>query len=302
MTIRCWPGPVMGACCRVNLPAAPPAPPQMVDARIEILWPHDYAPVSEASQANLGMRLYDSRSQEPPPCAWQPTVEVWMARDAEPLRRLDEATQRTVNGQPFAFWELNDVDISWTNDPNHKLVFLARVAPGLAESASSPWIHAADARTFLPEPPRPTGLTTTSPSAIDAVIRVVWPHDPLGNPVPAAEATLANISAVLFDQGTTIALSPQHLPERVWLVGSLDNQVGRRLVAGESRLVQGDGFSYTSYEFDNVDVSLARSADHHWTFWLEAPGVTSSSNVWVHGIDGRTNAPQMLEPIVGCQP
>ena len=60
--------------------AAPPAPPQMVDARIEILWPHDYAPVSEASQANLGMRLYDSRSQEPPPCAWQPTVEVWMAR------------------------------------------------------------------------------------------------------------------------------------------------------------------------------------------------------------------------------
>ena len=49
--------------------------------------------------------------------------------------------------------------------------------------------------------------------------------------------TLANISAVLVDQGTTIALSPQHLPERVWLIGSLDNQVGRRLAAGDA--VQG---------------------------------------------------------------
>ncbi|MCO6450759.1 MAG: hypothetical protein J5I90_08220 [Caldilineales bacterium] len=282
--------------------AIPPNPPELVDARIEILWPHDYAPVTQADLANLGLRLYGSRSQEPPPCAWQPTVEVWMAQDAEPLRRLDMATQRTVDGQPFPFWELNDVDVSAANDPDHKLVFLARVAPGLAESASSPWIHAADARTFLPEPPQPTGVTSSPPAAVDAVIRVVWPHDVLGQAVSSEGASLANISAILFAQDTNITLAPEHLPERVWLVGSLDNQVGRRIMAGEQRTVQGDGFIYTAFEFNNVDVSLARSPDHHWTFWLDVPGVNASSNVWVHGIDSRTNAPQMLEPITGCLP
>ena len=282
--------------------AAAQTVPDLVDARIEILWPHDYAPVERAQLANLGIRLYRGRSQELPPCAWQPPVEVWAARDAEPLRLLGMADQRTIEDHPFPFWEMNDVDVSWANDPKHKLVFLARVAPGLADSAASPWIHAADARTFLPEPPEPTGLTTDPPAAIDAIIRVVWPHNELGAYVPPEEANLVNISAVLFARDTRLALAADHLPDRVWLIGALDNQVGRRLAVGEPRRVKGDGFEYTTYEFNDIDVSLARLPRHHWTFWLEIPDQNAASNVWVHGIDARTRAPSLLEPIAGCTP
>lgn len=277
-------------------------PPMSVDIRLEILWPHNFASVYTAQQANLGLRLYRSRSLEPPPCAWTPNIEVWMAPDASPMRRLGIAEQRTIEGHPFPFWELNDIDVSWSNDPNHKLTFLSRMAPGQALSASSVWIHAADARTFLPAPPEPTGLTTTAPSQLDALIRVVWPHNAHGQGVPVSEADFANISAILVQRDTLITLAPEHLPERVWLLGALDNQVGRRLAVGQPRLVQGPNFVYTTFEFNNIDVSLARDPAHHWTFWLEVPDMDATSNVWVHGSDGRTRAPTLLNPITGCQP
>lgn len=282
--------------------AGPQSLPDAVDSRIEILWPHNFAPVSSAQQANLSLRLYAGRSQEVPPCAWTPGVELWMARDSEPLRRQTLAVQRTVEGHPFPVWDVNDIDVSWANDPDHKLIFLARTAPGLTESFSSVWVHAADARTLLPQPPEPEGLSTTTPAAIDAIIRVVWPHDEAGNSVPVEQANLANISAVLFARETRLALTPAQLPGRVWLVAALDNQVGRRLAAGVARLVKANGFDYTTYEFDDVDVSLARDPSHRWTYWLEVPGVDAASNVWVHGLDGRTRAPELLEPIAGCRP
>lgn len=295
-------GSANGGLLRLTTNPQPQMPPPEVDARIEILWPHDAAPVTTATRGNLGIRLYVGRSQEVPPCAWMPAVEVWMAQDAEPLRRLGLATQRTMEGHPFPFWELNDVDLTWAQDPARKLIFMVRVAPELAESRSTVWIHAADARTYLPNPPEPIGLTTSAPAAIDAVLRVAWPHDEQNNPVPVEQANLLNLSAVLFAQGTRLALAPDHLPERVWLVAALDNGVGRRLMVGEPRTVAGSGFVYTTYEFNNVDVSLARDPNHHWTFWLEVPGRQASTNVWVHGMDGRTRAPELLEPIAGCRP
>lgn len=277
-------------------------PPPGVDIRLEILWPHDFTSVYTAQQANLGLRLYRARSLEPPPCAWTPNVEVWVAQDASPMRRLGIAQQRSIQDHPFPFWELNDIDVAWANDPTHKLILLTRMAPGQALSASSVWIHAADARTLLPTPPEPTGLTTAPPQQIDALIRVVWPHNGQGQVVPVAEADFVNISAMLVQRDTLLALAPDHLPERVWLVGALDNQVGRRLAVGQPRQAPGQGFVYTTFEFNNIDVSLARDPAHHWTFWLEVPNEDATSNVWVHGSDGRTRAPALLTPITGCQP
>jgi photosystem II stability/assembly factor-like uncharacterized protein len=287
---------------RLSPAPGPQSLPEAIDARIDILWPHDFAPVGAAQLANLSLRLFAGRSQEIPPCAWMPGVELWLARDAEPLRRQAIASQRTVEGHPFPVWEVNDIDVSWANDPDHKLVFMARTAPGLAESSGNIWVHAADARTLLPQPPEPEGLSAAPPAAIDAIIRVVWPHDEAGNSVPVEQANLANISAVLFARDTRLALAPAQMPGRVWLVGGLDNQVGRRLAAGEAQTVKANGFEYTTFEFNNIDVSLARDPDHHWAFWLEVPGVDAASNVWVHGLDGRTRAPTLLEPIAGCRP
>ncbi len=280
----------------------PATPPEEVDVRIEIFWPHDFAPVTAASQANLGLRLYQDHSLEPPPCAWSPNVDVWVAQDAEPLRRIDLAEHRTVEGHPFPFWVMNDLDVTWANNPEHKLIYLAKVAPGLAQSYGSVWIHAADSRTFLPEPPQPTGVAAPGVNDVDGRILIVWPHDEAGRNVPPDEANLVNITAALFKRDTLLALSSDDLPDRVWLIGALDNQIGRRLAVGRQRLVEIDGLRYTLYDFNDIDVSLARDPMHHWSFWLESPTLDIASNIWVHGSDARTIAPLMVEPIVGCQP
>ena len=282
--------------------AALATPPDDVDVRIEIFWPHDFAPVTTAAQANLGLRLYRDHSLEPPPCAWSPNVEVLAARDADPLRRLDLADHRNVEGHPFPFWTLNDIDVTAANDPQHKLIFMARIAPGLARSNSSVWVHAADARTFLPEPPQPQGVAPAGVTEMDGRIFIVWPHDEKGQYVAPTDANLVNITAALFQRDTLQALSDADLPERVWLVGALDNQIGRRLAVGKPRQIKENGLNYTVYDFNDIDVSLARDPAHHWSFWLEIPGQDLETNVWVHGIDARTNAPLMVEPIVGCQP
>lgn len=280
----------------------PSEPPADVDVRIEIFWPHDFAPVTTARQANLGLRVYGDHSLEPPPCAWTPNVIVSAAQDAEPLRRLGLADHRNVDGHPFPFWIMNDLDVTWANEPGHQLIYMARVAPGLAQSHASVWIHAADARTFLPSPPRPVGVAPAGVTEMDGRILLVWPHDEAGRYAPPESANLVNISAMLFQRNTLLAASSTDLPHRIWLIGALDNQIGRRLAVGKPRVVTEDGVRYTLYDFNDIDVSLARDPGHHWIFWLEAPDVDLSTNVWVHGGDARTVAPLLVEPIVGCQP
>ena len=284
--------------------AQPPntPPPLSVDARIEIFWPHDFAPVATAQQANLGLRLYRDHSLEPPPCAWTPNVTLYAAQDAHPLRRLTLAEHRVMEGHPFPFWVSNDLDVTWANQSGHQLIYMAQTAPGLAQSKASVWIHADDARTFLPDPPHPTGSAPAGVKEIDGVILLAWPHDTAGRYAPPVSADLINISATLFQRETQLALQAQDLPPRLWLVGALDNQIGRRLAVGKKRSVIENGIRYTLYDFNDIDVSLARDPAHHWSFWLEAPGADITSNVWVHGSDARTIAPQMTEPIVGCQP
>jgi len=229
-------------------------------------------------------------------------VDVWGARDAEPLRRLGLADQRNVEGHPFPFWTMNDLDVTWANDPDHQLIYLARVTPGLAESHGSVWVHAADARTRQPHPPQPQGLAPAGAAELDGRILVVWPHDEAGRYAPPDEAPLANITAALFQRETLLTLQPEDLPDRVWLIGALDNQIGRRLAVGKPRQVEAHGLRYTLYDFNDIDVSLARDPTHRWAFWLEAPGADLASNVWIHGSNARTIAPRMTEPITACQP
>jgi hypothetical protein len=64
----------------------------------------------------------------------------------------------------------------------------------------------------------------------------------------------------------------------------------------------GDEFSYPVWDFDNIDVSAARDPRSRWTFWVEVDGRLTYSNVWIHGIDGRTYFPVVDQPIVGCRP
>ncbi len=276
------------------------ARPSAVDARIEILWPQGWAPVAQATRANLSLRLFRPDSLEPVPCGWAPPVEVWEARDNEPARRLQQARPRRIGDALMSLWDANDMDVSHAQRPEARLYYLVQV-PGVI-TRTSVWAHAADSRTYLPRPAQPTAVSATMPTGreIDARILIVWPHDAAGRPRPVEEADLVNVRAALYLPGTLTSIPPG--PDlTVRLMGALDNGVGRVLGIGQMRLVTGQ-LSYPVWEFDNVDVSAMHHTRSRWTFWLEVDGYLTHSNLWVHGADSRTYYPIPDQPIVGCRP
>ena len=175
-----------------------------IDARIEVVWPHDWAPVTAADQANIGLRLFMPGSLMPPACAWQPKVTVWQAANTDPVEPLGLAQQRGVDGQPFPYWDTNDVDVSRAKDPSQKLYFMVRVEG--VDTATSVWAHGADPRTYFPQPDVPSGIATDDLNAVDARIQIVWPHDEAGNPRSVREGTLANVLVTFFEHGTRLSV------------------------------------------------------------------------------------------------
>jgi len=270
----------------------------MVDARIEIVWPHGWASVEQATRANLSLRLFRPDSLEPTPCGWAPPVEIWEARDSEPGHKLTQAQPRQVGNTQATLWDVNDLDVSYAQKREAKLYYWVRI-PGVI-TRTSVWAHAADPRTYYPQPAWPTAISTTMPIALDARVLVVWPHDAAGRFQPVEKADLANVRVALYRPGTLTSIPPA--PDlTVRLVGSLDNGVRRTIGIGQMRTIQ-DGFSYPVWDFDNVDVSAARDPRSRWTFWVEVDGHMTYSNVWMHGVDARTYFPAVDQPIVGCRP
>ncbi|HEY64144.1 MAG TPA: exo-alpha-sialidase [Caldilineae bacterium] len=273
--------------------------PSVVDARIEIVWPHGWAPVDQATRANLSLRLFRPDSLEPVPCGWDPPVEVWEARDSELAQRLARAQPRRLGDATMSLWDVNDIDVSYAQERDAKLYYLVRI-PGVM-TRTSVWAHAADARTYYPLPAWPQAVSSRMPEGeLDARILVVWPHDIDGRPRPVEEADWANVRVGLYLPGTLTSVPPD--PELVVrLMGALDNDIGRTIGIGYMRIISGD-VSYPVWDFDNIDVSAARDGRSRWTFWIEVDGYKTRSNVWVHGVDARTYFPVMDQPIVGCRP
>jgi photosystem II stability/assembly factor-like uncharacterized protein len=301
-------------------PEPQPSPaPQAVDARIEILWPHDWKPVTEAKLANLGLRLFMPDSLLPSPCAWEPEVTVWQAVDNEPAAPLKTTTQRSVDGQPFPFWELNDLDVSLANDPKHKLYFMVKVAG--TDTATSVWAHGADPRTYFPQQDVPTGIATGPIDAVDTRIQIVWPHDALGQVRPVAEGTYANVAVAVFKHGTRLSVPVSWEPAGLTLYGAWDQEAGQPLARiGIVQVRQAGAITYPVWEFNNIPVARATtpltpqgtpgssgsSTPAHRLdklyLWVVAEGVDTYPTIWTHGTDARTFFPTKDEPIQGCVP
>jgi photosystem II stability/assembly factor-like uncharacterized protein len=279
-----------------------------VDARIEVVWPHDFAPVTEADQANIGLRLFAPGSLAPPACGWQPKTTVWQAANTDPAEPLDLAEQRSVDGQPFPYWNLNDVDVSRANDPSQKLYFMVRVEG--VDTATSVWAHGADPRTYFPQPDVPSGTATGDLEAVDARIQIVWPHDGTGNPRSVREGTQANILVTFFKHGTRLSVPVGWQPAGLTLYGAWDQEVGK-LLSSEAVVStrQAGAIAYPVWEFNNIPVDRATlptdagEGDSSTLYlWVLADGVQTYPNIWAHGADSRTYFPAMDEPIQGCVP
>lgn len=277
------------------------APPAALDARIELVWPHGGAAVTEAQRANIGLRLFGRNSLEPSPCAWSPPVVIWQAVNNSPAEPLGEARQRTVDGQPFPFWELNDVDVGRATDGGNKIYFMVRsVGPDLATSI---WAHGVDPRTYFPQQDAPSGLATGPIEAVDARIQVVWPHDAAGVERPPAEASYINVAVMFFKRGTRLSAPVGWEPPGATLYGAWNHEVGRPLTREATASVRTAGaITYPVWEFNNVPAGRAADPANRLYLWVQLAGVETHSSIWAHGADARTIFPLPDEPIRGCTP
>ena len=275
--------------------------PRAVDGRMEIVWPHDWAPVEQAKLANLGLRLLAPDSLVPPPCGWTPRVTVWQALDTEPAELLGEAKQRSVDGHVFPYWELNDVDVSAANDPAHKLYFMIQVAG--AETETSIWAHGQDARTYFPQQDVPSGLANGQIGALDARIEIVWPHDAAGNLRPVSEASYANVAVALFKHGTRLSVPVGWEPSGLALNGAWNQEAGRTLAREAVVSTRKAGaITYPIWEFNNIPVARAADLADKLYLWVTVDGTETHPTIWTHGADARTFFPSQDEPIQGCVP
>lgn len=271
-----------------------------VDARIEVVWPHDFAAIEQARLANIGIRLFVPGSLQLPSCGWRPKVQLWRAVNNEPAQPIETAEQRTVDGQPFPYWDANDIDVSATQDRAGKIYFLVTVDG--VDTATSVWAHAADARTYYPEQEVPSGIATGAVDAVDARIQIVWPHDRQGAEAGVDAADLANVAVTLFKHGTRLSVPPSWSGQ-VLLYGAWNSEVARVVSAApvvSSR--QAGVITYPVWEFNDAPVDRARDGANRLYLWAVARGVTSYPTIWAHGADSRTYFPAVDEPVQGCLP
>lgn len=280
--------------------AAKRQPPSTVDARIEIVWPHGWAPVSEASEANLTLRLLQPASLLPTSCTWSPEVTIWQAVGSDPAEPIGTAVQRNVDGQPYAVWDLNDVDVRRAGDPATTLYFMTRVKG--TPTATNVWAHGVDPLTRFPFQEQPSGLALNGIRAADTRIQIVWPHDEAGEARPAAEATLANVTLAVFEHGTRLSAPLAWRPRAITLFGAWDHEIARPLSSEPVRQVRKAGaITYPVWEFNNIDVERAAEGSTLY-LWAMVDGVETYPVVWAHGADARTVFPAMDQPIQGCFP
>jgi hypothetical protein len=252
---------------------------------------------------------------------------------------LETATQRSVDGQPFPFWELNDIDVRLANDPKHRLYFMVQVVG--VETATSIWAHGADARTFFPQQDVPSGSATGPIDAVDTRIQIVWPHDAAGQVRPVSEGTYVNIAVLLFQHGTRLSVPVEWQPAGLTLYGAWNQEIGRPLAREATIQVRQSGvITYPVWEFNNIPVSRAVDPTHLPTgdpfdrlragsstgspqsardfagqalrpqgafgsrlhLWVIVDGVETYPTIWTHGTDARTFFPTEDEPIQGCVP
>ena len=266
--------------------------PARIRAKIEIVWPHGGAPVQQADRANITAYLISPTSNDPPPCDWTPTVQLWGARNTEPARMLAVGEKRmfTTSGRTFPVWDFNDIDVSAARDSSDKLSFFVTVDG--VETLPNIWTHAADPRTLFPQQDAPVGVTTRMPDAVDAKIEIVWPHG--GNVANGAD--LANITAYLFDAGTKQAISPWlgWLPTvRLHQSLNVDAEQPDTPILGVPRVISAqNGAQFLAWDFNDVDIQAAQDSMNKLYFWVSVDDVTTYSNIWAHGADARTVFPQ----------
>lgn len=275
-------------------------------AKIQIVWPHDGAPVSVATLANVGATIFQAGTFRPLGDDFASGVQLWRAVNNDPAVPVATGVKRAspwpVASKPgctsptYLAWEFNDVDVSPARDANNRVFFYLTVDG--RRVATNVWGHAVDARTYFPRQDVPKG-TAPAGEAVDTRIQIVWPNDGAGNERPVAEADFANVGVFVYNHGSQTSV-PADFDGVVRLYRSLNNGVEQLVGTGKRELVSEGGVSWPRWVFGPVDVSMAKDPANKYYFRAVVEGKTTYAGVWSHGADGRTFFPKQDVPVGPC--
>ncbi len=173
------------------IPAAQQASAQgpKVDAKIEIVWPHDEqgnpAPVATALLVNVEVYLFERGTLNPVRCDFPNDVTLRWARNIHDPRpgvdylapahdlpgwaasAVGQRIIEHVGDKTFPAWVFNDVPTGF--DPllrGSTTYFFVEVEA--VDYRTNVWAHTVDARTNLPDQRRPVSVDGSAPSVVDA--------------------------------------------------------------------------------------------------------------------------------------
>jgi hypothetical protein len=139
-----------------DVPTGIAASPGAVDARIQIVWPHDGARVDLASQVNVTASLFHPNTLFSVPPDWSPRVHLYRSLNNGVAESVAVGQKRLVPGPGFSYpvWDFNDVAVGAAANPLNKYYFTL-VVEGV-QTFTNVWAHGADARTYFPIMDTPT--------------------------------------------------------------------------------------------------------------------------------------------------
>ncbi len=319
--------------------AAPLAERWRVGARIQIVWPHDSlgapATVQNAPLANVRVALGPAPGMpwqfgsgtnqnlfQPIACDFDGSPKLWIGLNNTPARPVATGIKRIATGlaalpginppplisSSWPVWDFDNVDVSPATKGDTLFFFVTvdgpyRGQPDDFSTYSSVWAHGTDPRTYQPDAPVPTGIQDAA--EVDTVIRIVWPHDELGDPSDAARGRLVNISAIVLAHGTSNSVPPEWDHQVVLAVNATNNNLsdvpdkendirGFSPTIGKKRVATEKGITFPVWDFNDIPLGRPErpfSLETTRLFWIRTLGVPSYPAIWGHGADARTNFP-----------
>jgi len=313
-----------------QVPAAQGAPEPQVDARIEVVWPHDGQgrPVSldTAPFVNIEVYLFERGTLDPVACNFPNRVILrWTVLSltsggflggtlipaqhypGHPPGVVGERVMRTVEGRTFPAWVFNNVPVAPPTEFRTRAItnvtyFFVEVEG--ADARTNVWAHGQPVPTRLPYQRFIEGTDEGPVDTVDALIQVVWPHDEQGRPQGVTAAPLANIGVDLIRHpvlGSSVGFG---FDRPVWLLRALNNGYLEPVKAGEKVRTTSsfaENVSWPRWVFNDVDVSAARDPANKYYFAVRVQGVSTHTTIWAHGADPRTYFPQKDIPAQGCR-
>jgi len=317
-----------------SAPATGSAEGPQVDARIEIVWPHDGqgrpVPLEAAPFVNIEAYVFQRGTLNPVACNFPNRVILrWTVLSlssggflggtlipAQDHRAnlpgvVGERVIRVAAGRTFPAWVFNNVPVARPTE------FVARAVTNVtyffidiegADARTTVWAHGERVLTRLPYQRFVGDVDERPPATVDALIQVVWPHDEAGQVQDVTAAPLVNVGVDLFHHPVAGPGDPVSVgfgfDRPVWLLRALNNGYLEPVKTGEkvrtTNPLVGTA-SWPRWVFNDVDVSAARDPANKYYFAVRVEGVPTHTTIWAHGADPRTYFPEKDIPAASCQ-